>query len=461
MIEPNKLQLFELIDDTVELLDENDIIYSKAVLEITQKLNVIFREFEDELVDIHTRIKSPTSLKEKIIRNKLYKKYNSPEEILDNLSDLIGIMIECRFNKNEIELFNIIEKNFNQKNNDGMYYCTHLPNMFFDLKYEQPQKQKNGQEIFRIDGKYIIEGKSVNFELQIKSLVNTFWSEIEHKIVYKNNVYIPNHSYIMEMLAAVKGNLVGIDKILQLVSDQIQDFSMEKSSTPADINFVIAKLISDTFIAKMSESIGFTVDFKRICDLISGYILNKFRDLPVRAAQTAFLELASRFNEINTREIHWEKELYLEGAYMGEDKFSQIFGDRLITYMNTDFEWHIFFLILFHIESDSNNLESFTDFMHTVRNVYSDKNLYKELYNAFDKTSADKIYDEVTEFMAYTLSASASISIIDSIDSKNEEILELINETIGYIINNFKSYEEFIKCRKNIQMMMLEKWSID
>ena len=263
------------------------------------------------------------------------------------------------------------------------------------------------------------------------------------------------------MLAAVKGNLVGIDKILQLVSDQIQDFGTQKASAPADINFVIAKLISDTFVAKMSESIGFTVDFKKICNLISGYILNKYKDLPVRTAQTAFLELANRFNEIYTREIYWEKELYLEGTYIGEDKFCQIFGDRLIAYMNTDFEWHIFFLILFHIESDNNNLESFIDFMHTVKNVYSDKNLYKELYNTFDKTSADKIYDEVTEFMAYTLSASASISIIDSIDSKNEEISELINETVTYIISNFKSYEEFIKFRKNIQMMMLEKWSID
>jgi len=461
MMELNKLQLFELIDKTVALLAKNDRLYSKAVPEITQILNSVLHEYDDELVDIHTRIKSPTSLKEKIIRNKLYKEYDSPEKILDNLSDLIGIMIECRFNRNEVELFDILKKKFDQKNSDGMYYCPQYSNMYLDLKHEQPQKQKNGQEIYRIDGKYVLEGKSINFELQIKSLVNTFWSEIEHKIVYKNNVYIPNHGYIMEMLAAVKGNLVGIDKILQLVSDQIQDFGTQKASAPADINFVIAKLISDTFVAKMSESIGFTVDFKKICNLISGYILNKYKDLPVRTAQTAFLELANRFNEIYTREIYWEKELYLEGTYIGEDKFCQIFGDRLIAYMNTDFEWHIFFLILFHIESDNNNLESFIDFMHTVKNVYSDKNLYKELYNTFDKTSADKIYDEVTEFMAYTLSASASISIIDSIDSKNEEISELINETVTYIISNFKSYEEFIKFRKNIQMMMLEKWSID
>ena len=134
----------------------------------------------------------------------------------------------------------------------------------------------------------------------------------------------------------------------------------------------------------MSRSIGFTVDFKRIYNLIGVYILNKYKDLPEKSTSCIF-ELANRFNEIYARDIHWEQELYLEGVYIGEDKFSQIFGDRLITYMNTDYDWHIFFLILFNIESDSNNLESFKNFMRTVRNVYSDKKLYKKLYEVLMK----------------------------------------------------------------------------
>jgi len=99
--------------------------------------------------------------------------------------------------------------------------------------------------------------------------------------------------------------------------------------------------------------------------------------------------------------------------------------------------------------------------MCTIRNVYSDKRLYKKLYEAFDKDAADKIYDEITEFMAYTLSASASLSIIDNMCTKDKEISHLIDETISYIIDNFNSYDEFIKNRKKIQMMMLEKWSLD
>jgi len=45
--------------------------------------------------------------------------------------------------------------------------------------------------------------------------------------------------------------------------------------------------------------------------------------------------------------------------------------------------------------------------------------------------------------------------------TKDKEISHLIDETISYIIDNFNSYDEFIKNRKKIQMMMLEKWSLD
>lgn len=455
MAETGKLQLFALIENTVTRLEENQPFYTAASQEIKHHLLAALCEYHDGLIDIHTRVKSPVSLKEKIIRNKLYKPYETPEQILDNLSDVIGVMVACRFNKNETELLSLLKKQFHQKHAGRGYFNPMVPGMFLDLDVQQPQKQKNGHEIFRIDGYYRMNGKKVNFELQIKSLVNTFWSEIEHKVVYKNNVYIPNSGYVMEMLTAIKGNLAGIDKMLQLVNDQIQDSVTYKTGAPIDINFAIAKLMSDTFVAKMSESVGFTVDFKRICDLISGYLLNKYKDFPVRVAQSAFLDLMHRFNEIHTRKIDLEQQLHLEEPYVGEDRFCQIFGDRLLSLMNSDFEWHIFFLMLFQIESDSNNLESFSAFMNSIRSSYSDKGLYKELYASFDSPTADRIYEKLTEFLAYTLSATASINIIAS---KSEETHALVKEITSHVVRSYCSYDDFIRNRKAVQMMILEKW---
>ena len=36
----------------------------------------------------------------------------------------------------------------------------------------------------------MLNGEKVNFELQVKSLIHVFWSEIEHEIIYKNNNYM-------------------------------------------------------------------------------------------------------------------------------------------------------------------------------------------------------------------------------------------------------------------------------
>ena len=49
------------------------------------------------LVNISTRVKGESSLREKILRKNLYKRYAYPEGIIQNLSDLIGVRIQCRF----------------------------------------------------------------------------------------------------------------------------------------------------------------------------------------------------------------------------------------------------------------------------------------------------------------------------------------------------------------------------
>ena len=62
-----------------------------------------------------------------------------------------------------------------------------MPQIKLNLASKQPQKQKNGFDIYKIDGRYELGGYPVRFELQIKALVNSFWGEVEHKIIYKNN----------------------------------------------------------------------------------------------------------------------------------------------------------------------------------------------------------------------------------------------------------------------------------
>ena len=128
-------------------------------------------------LNINTRVKSQKSLKEKIIRNQYYQKYSTKEALFENVPDIIGIRLECRFTQDETDLYKFIKRSFGEKSElyEGFFHSNANEKILLSLVGKQPQEQKNGMKIYRIDGKYVDDGQVVNFELQIKSLVNIFW----------------------------------------------------------------------------------------------------------------------------------------------------------------------------------------------------------------------------------------------------------------------------------------------
>ena len=86
-----KLELFDFIDDTLLLIEKKE----DMLKDISKKLEKFFNDslyIKDHFLNANYRIKSKESLREKILRNNFYMKYESPENLLDNLSDLLGIM---------------------------------------------------------------------------------------------------------------------------------------------------------------------------------------------------------------------------------------------------------------------------------------------------------------------------------------------------------------------------------
>ena len=57
-----------------------------------------------------SRVKAAASLRQKILRKSMYKRYHSAQEVLDNLSDLVGLRVECRFLDDEGVLFDVLRK---------------------------------------------------------------------------------------------------------------------------------------------------------------------------------------------------------------------------------------------------------------------------------------------------------------------------------------------------------------
>ena len=184
-----RLEIFEFIDETISIVDGMKDVLEESNRELEYFFRGLFFE-HDNILNISSRVKTTTSLKEKIFRNNFYLKYESPEELVANLSDLIGLRIECRFIEDEEDVYSKIVEEFNIPVEDGYYSSKENPNILLNLDDDQPQVQKNGFGIYKIDGKYIREDRIIRFELQIKSLVNVFWGEAEHKVLYKNYKYL-------------------------------------------------------------------------------------------------------------------------------------------------------------------------------------------------------------------------------------------------------------------------------
>ncbi len=126
---------------------------------------------------VESRIKSVASFEQKLSRKDYINKWIVDNDkqinqnyILNNLSDVIGFRISCYFIADEHRIYQRLLKE------------TPKDITFFDAK----KRMQNGQVIYKVDGVY---SDKCRFEIQIKSLVNNVWGEVDHRTLYKTREY--------------------------------------------------------------------------------------------------------------------------------------------------------------------------------------------------------------------------------------------------------------------------------
>lgn len=242
---------FDYLEIALNELENNKEILLKASMDLEKVFLDILNESYCDFSNISCRVKSGESLREKILRNHYYKRYPEPKGLIYKLSDLIGIRIECRFGDDEKKIYRYLKKAFNKKANDDFYSSDISNNIFLKLSGKQPQKQKNGFTIYRIDGKFIYDDLVIPFELQIKSLTNMFWSEIEHQIIYKNSNYVIEDQFLKDIMNSIKNNLTMIDNQLLTVLKHVESKKTKSNaSNKRHLQEIISKFIYDMFSKK-------------------------------------------------------------------------------------------------------------------------------------------------------------------------------------------------------------------
>lgn len=422
-----KLEIFDFVDDSLKILDK----FSPELVTLSSELENFYKKYlseSDYFLNVSSRIKSPMSLKEKILRNNYYLMFSDAEAFFFELSDLIGIRLECRFIEDEEKLYQAIKRIFCLQRPDGYYYNEEFPNILLNLTDKQPQIQKNGFEIYRLDGIIIGESATFHYELQLKSLVNMFWGEIEHKILYKNYNYMPIEDFYRDIMSSIKGNITMIDRQLMILHDHLNDMnSYDSQSRKKQFETMISKAIYELYSIKIKKKLGFVVDFRNTCDLITDYLLKKDRQYQNIEYPQMITKIMTRFNEIISNQLDFDEYLYFEREVTFEGEFESKIGKAVYKAINKDFRWNMLFRIIFDIEV-GNNAEDFEGFIKYIKNRFY--NPLMEDMNFLETLSKDDkkyIIDETLLMISDCFLSSLSIDFID-----NENILNINN----WIINN-------------------------
>lgn len=172
---------------------------------VFDKLSNMVSENHFFIMDLTHRLKSFDSLKEKLI-----KKNGKYENIYD-LTDLCGFRIVCYFSDTVDEIASAISKIFDVDYANSIDKRNSLEDTQFgylSLHYICSLKGYEG---------YSTELTSIRFEIQIRTVLQHAWAEIEHDLGYKSEFGVPGKirrefSRIASLLEVADEQFVGLRK---------------------------------------------------------------------------------------------------------------------------------------------------------------------------------------------------------------------------------------------------------
>lgn len=186
--------------------------YECAIMEVHTKLHVLNNEFShlhqrNPIETIKTRIKTPTSILEKLNRRNLPL---CVETLENDLTDIAGIRVICPFPD---DIYNVAELLTNQDDVVLVARKDYIKN-----------PKKNGYRslhliieipIFLASGK-----KNMKVEVQLRTIAMDFWASLDHKLRYKQD--LKNSEEITLELKQCADTIAGVDLKMQNIRKKIQ-----------------------------------------------------------------------------------------------------------------------------------------------------------------------------------------------------------------------------------------------
>ncbi|GAF13591.1 LOW QUALITY PROTEIN: GTP pyrophosphokinase [Bacillus sp. JCM 19045] len=179
------LHTYNALKQLKQSLTEFMMMYKFALDEIETRMSILQEEFEllheySPIEHIKTRLKSPESIFDKVMRKKLNANLAS---IKTHIQDIAGLRITCSFISDIYKLEEMLRqqtdmkvlevKDYIKTPKENGYRSLHL---IVEVPVYTSQKREN-----------------VCVEIQIRTIAMDFWASLEHKIFYKYEKSIPVH----------------------------------------------------------------------------------------------------------------------------------------------------------------------------------------------------------------------------------------------------------------------------
>jgi len=207
-----------MAQDEQALIDEfvsREVEYQQFGLAMNSLISRLISVSNINTHSIHFRVKEKGSLKEKI---ELKNKYSSLSEI----TDLVGVRVITYYSSDIEEVENVIKEHFlvDEKNTIDKRK-THEPDRFgyMSLHYVVSINESRGglAEYSAFLG--------MKFEIQIRTILQHTWAEIEHDLGYKSKNSVPN--YIKRKFSILSGSLELIDSAFIDIRRMLNEYNTE------------------------------------------------------------------------------------------------------------------------------------------------------------------------------------------------------------------------------------------
>jgi putative GTP pyrophosphokinase len=214
------------IDSEIQSLEqeyykESYVLLEGVIIEVISRLDImrkfkVAQQYKDPIEHCKARIKSPESMKEKLMRRNLPI---TVESALTEIYDAAGIRVVCTFMDDIYWIVNML------KNQQDILVVEEKDY----IRNPKPNGYRSYHMILQVPLHLEDRIQKIYCELQIRTIAMDCWASLEHQLKYKRN--IPNQEMIMEELKRCADEIASTDLNFQTIWDMIEETRQEETSS--------------------------------------------------------------------------------------------------------------------------------------------------------------------------------------------------------------------------------------